>query len=313
MGSNRYAVYFASPLTGGYGEAYSGGNLTPQFAGDGLQDGRRRGRRRLAGVPGGLRGGGADPPRRRRVGARRLRVRGAPPGQGRRAQGQGVRHRARRREPGALRLRQQREVAPPGARRPGHGHGLEEGQGHRLARHAEALGRQARGLRRPLQGHGRAGQGRRRGGRLQARRHGEHGAPAQRRRHLPHAVLAEGQRRVLRGAHGRAHARDDVRQEPGVPAVHAAVRQAQHRQGRTPGWSRDRRAGVRDHLRLRWSVRDQRLDADHAHERHLRPAGHGHDERPATLRRWPSRRAGRASSISGWSTATPTAWPSSSR
>lgn len=32
MGSNRYAVYFASPLTGGYGEAYSGGNLTPQFA-----------------------------------------------------------------------------------------------------------------------------------------------------------------------------------------------------------------------------------------------------------------------------------------
>ena len=32
LGSNRYAVYFASPLTGGYGEAYSGGNLAPQFA-----------------------------------------------------------------------------------------------------------------------------------------------------------------------------------------------------------------------------------------------------------------------------------------
>src|SRR5512146_3052877 len=32
LGSNRYAVYFASPLTGGYGECYSGGNLTPQFA-----------------------------------------------------------------------------------------------------------------------------------------------------------------------------------------------------------------------------------------------------------------------------------------
>ena len=32
LGSNRYALYFASPLTGGYGECYSGGNLTPQFA-----------------------------------------------------------------------------------------------------------------------------------------------------------------------------------------------------------------------------------------------------------------------------------------
>ncbi len=32
LGSNRYSVYFASPLTGGYGECYSGGNLTPQFA-----------------------------------------------------------------------------------------------------------------------------------------------------------------------------------------------------------------------------------------------------------------------------------------
>lgn len=32
LGSNRYSVYFLSPLTGGYGEAYSGGNLAPQFA-----------------------------------------------------------------------------------------------------------------------------------------------------------------------------------------------------------------------------------------------------------------------------------------
>ena len=32
LGSNRYALFFASPLTGGYGECYSGGNLTPQFA-----------------------------------------------------------------------------------------------------------------------------------------------------------------------------------------------------------------------------------------------------------------------------------------
>jgi aldehyde:ferredoxin oxidoreductase len=32
LGSNRYAVYFLSPLTGGYGECYAGGNVTPQFA-----------------------------------------------------------------------------------------------------------------------------------------------------------------------------------------------------------------------------------------------------------------------------------------
>jgi len=32
FGSNRYSVYFLSPLTGGYGECYSGGNVTPQFA-----------------------------------------------------------------------------------------------------------------------------------------------------------------------------------------------------------------------------------------------------------------------------------------
>ena len=32
LGSNRYALYFVSPLTGAYCECYSGGNLTPQFA-----------------------------------------------------------------------------------------------------------------------------------------------------------------------------------------------------------------------------------------------------------------------------------------
>jgi aldehyde:ferredoxin oxidoreductase len=32
FGSNRYAVYFVSPLTGGYCESYSGGNVAAQFA-----------------------------------------------------------------------------------------------------------------------------------------------------------------------------------------------------------------------------------------------------------------------------------------
>ena len=37
FGANRYALYFASPLTGGYGECYSGGNVAPQIAGTGYQ------------------------------------------------------------------------------------------------------------------------------------------------------------------------------------------------------------------------------------------------------------------------------------
>ena len=37
FGSNRYAVYFVSPLTGGYCECYSGGNVTPQFARSGYK------------------------------------------------------------------------------------------------------------------------------------------------------------------------------------------------------------------------------------------------------------------------------------
>jgi len=32
LGSNRYGLFFASPLTNGYAECYSGGYLTPQFA-----------------------------------------------------------------------------------------------------------------------------------------------------------------------------------------------------------------------------------------------------------------------------------------
>ena len=37
LGSNRYSVFFASPLTNGYCEAYSGGNLAPQFAKTGFK------------------------------------------------------------------------------------------------------------------------------------------------------------------------------------------------------------------------------------------------------------------------------------
>jgi aldehyde:ferredoxin oxidoreductase len=36
-GTNRYAVYFLSPLTGGYGEAYAGGKVATQFARSGYR------------------------------------------------------------------------------------------------------------------------------------------------------------------------------------------------------------------------------------------------------------------------------------
>ena len=36
-GSNRYAAFFLSPLTGGYGESYAGGNLASQFARSGYK------------------------------------------------------------------------------------------------------------------------------------------------------------------------------------------------------------------------------------------------------------------------------------
>ena len=57
FGSNRYALYFVSPLTGGYCECYSGGNLTPQFAAHRLQGRHRRGQGRRARLPRDQRGG----------------------------------------------------------------------------------------------------------------------------------------------------------------------------------------------------------------------------------------------------------------
>ncbi len=37
LGGNRYSLFYVSPLTNGYGECYSGGNLAPQFAKTGFK------------------------------------------------------------------------------------------------------------------------------------------------------------------------------------------------------------------------------------------------------------------------------------
>ena len=61
-GTDRYAVYFLSPLTGGYGEAYSGGKVATQFARTGYRMVVLEGQGVLSGLHRGLRREGRDPP-----------------------------------------------------------------------------------------------------------------------------------------------------------------------------------------------------------------------------------------------------------
>ena len=72
LGSNRYALYFASPLTGGYGECYSGGNLTPQFARTGYKVVIVEGKADAPDLPGDQRRGRRVPRRLRPLGHGRL-------------------------------------------------------------------------------------------------------------------------------------------------------------------------------------------------------------------------------------------------
>ena len=126
FGSNRYAVYFLSPLTGGYGECYSGGNVTPQFAQTGYKvvivegasrPGLRRDHRSGATIHPAADLWGLDTYQ-----AEEKLVAHGP-------QSASLRDRTRRREPGALRLHREQQVAQPRARRPGRGHGLQEVKG----------------------------------------------------------------------------------------------------------------------------------------------------------------------------------------
>ena len=161
LGSNRYAVYFASPLTNGYCECYSGGNLTPQFARTGYKvvivEGKADGPVYLEISEEGVR----VPRRRRPLGPRRLRGRRRDRRAHRAQEGAGLRHRPGRREAGALRLRQQQQVAPARPRRPRRRVRQQEPQGHRLARRRPKVEVGApRRVQGAGQGPGRAQQGR---------------------------------------------------------------------------------------------------------------------------------------------------------
>ena len=158
-GSNRYGVFFLSPQTGGYGEAYSGGNLAPQFAGTGYKVVVLEGSAPEPVFVEVAEGRAALHPADRPLGDGHLRGGGAHQGARRRPEGAGLRHRSRRREPAALRLHREQQVAQPRQRRRRRRHGVEERQGRRLPRGAQACGRAPRRLQGP---HPRDGRGRRR-------------------------------------------------------------------------------------------------------------------------------------------------------
>ena len=279
LGSNRYALYFASPLTGGYGECYSGGNLTPQFAKTGYKVVIVEGK--------------ADAPVYLEISEQGAQFHDASDLWGMDAfkaedeilartdaqEGPGLRDRPGRREARQVRLRQQQLLAPARPRRPRRRLRLQEPQGPRLARREEGRGRAAG----RVQGRGprphRAHQGRRRRGRVPARRHAQHGAHHERRQRVPHALLAQGHARELRAHHRRDHAGRARHGQPDLPALRVQVRQAQHGLRGAPRGPRGRGSRVRDRLRVRRPLRDRRLRRDHVAQRHLRPARRRHHGR----------------------------------
>ena len=284
LGSNRYALYFASPLTGGYGECYSGGNLTPQFARTGYKvvivEGKADGRVYLEISEEGVAFHDASDlwgmdafkaedeilartPHKKaqacvigQAGEKLVRFA---------CVNNNYWHQLGRGGPGAV-------------------FGSKNLKG--IVWHGEKKVEVARPGR--LQGRGprphRAHQGRPRRGRLPARRHAQHGAHHERRQRVPHALLAQGHARELRAHHRRDHARRARHRQPDVPAVRVQVRQAQHRvQGAARG-ARGRGSRVRDRLRLRRPLRDRRLRRDHVAQRHLRPPRRRHHGRRQPVR-----------------------------
>ena len=207
FGSNRYAVYFVSPLTGGYCECYSGGNVTPQFAKTGYKVVIVEGR--------------AERPVYLEV------WEPAPPSGRRTTSGVSTPIEAEERlSSAAVRRKRRRASSAPPARSSCAFACIENNKWHSVARggpgavfgsknvkglvfhgEREGRGRPPRRVQGARQGHGRAGQGRSRRRRSTARRHGEHGPHHERRQRLPHPVLDERAARRLRAPDRRDHAR----------------------------------------------------------------------------------------------------------
>ena len=276
FGSNRYAVYFVSPLTGGYCECYSGGNVTPQFARtgykvvilEGASDGRSSSRSRSGAPPSTLPTTcGASTPLRRKRGCRSRpacpRLRPASSGRPARTWCASPASRttsgtvwggavpARSWAPRRSRAWSSTATAPSRWR------------ARRRSRRWSRTWRRAAGTTPGWPP-------------IVAAAPSTWCAPQQ-RPHLSHALLDQGQARGLRAAHRGVHARALRPGQRHLPALHHAVPQAQHRAGGPPPRRpADRGSRVRDDLRLRGPVRDRRLRRDHVPQRHLRPSRRGH-------------------------------------
>ena len=284
LGSNRYALYFASPLTGGYGECYSGGNLTPQFARTGYKVVIVEGK--------------ADGPVYLEVSEEGAAFHDASDLWGMdafKAEDE-ILARTPHKKAQACVIGQAGERLVRfacvnnnywhqlGRGGPGAVYGSKNLKG--VVWHGEKKVEVARPddfkavvrdlIERTKDDAGVGG--------LPARRHAQHGAHHERRQRVPHALLAQGHARELRAHHRRDHAGRARHRQPDVPAVRVQVRQAQHGvQGPARG-TRGRGSRVRDRLRVRRPLRDRRLRRDHVAQRHLRPPRRRHHGRRQPLR-----------------------------
>ncbi len=277
-------VYFASPLTNGYCEAYSGGNLAPQFAKTGFKVVIVEGK--------------ADGPVYLEISEDGVRFHSAEDLWGLDAfeAEDKILERTEHKKAQACVIGQAGENLVRfacvnnnkwhqlGRGGPGAVFGSKNLKGIVWHGDKQGRGRAAGRLQGRRQGPCRAHQGRPRRRRLPARRHAEHGAHHERQERLPDALLAQGHPRGLREHHRRDHAREARHPQRGVPAVRHEVRQAQLRLRGPAQGSRVRGSRVRDRLRLRRPLRDRRLRRADVAQRPLRPLGSRHDDGGQPLR-----------------------------
>ena len=271
FGGNRYAVYFASPLTGGYCECYSGGDVTPQFAKTGYKvvivEGAADKPVYLEMSPSGVQFHDADD----------LWGLGTYDAEEQMVAATGV-------------PKAQACVIGPAGENLVRFACIENNKWHSLGRggpgavmgskkvkgivfHGDKPVQVARpdefkALVRDMAARGKDDPGvaaYRRGGTINMVRimNGQNAFPTR--------YWRKGTARGLRSAHRRDDAREVRHQEQDLSALHHAVREAQHRPRRPAQGSADRGSRVRDALRVRRPVRDRRLRGGHVAQRHLRP------------------------------------------
>ncbi len=284
LGSNRYALYFASPLTGGYGECYSGGNLTPQFARTGYKVVIVEGK--------------ADGPIYLEISEEGAAFHDASDLWGMdafKAEDEILARTPHKKAQACV-------IGPAGEKLvrfacvnnnywhqlgrggPGAVYGSKNLKG--IVWHGEKKVEVARPddykavvrdlIERTKDDAGVAAY--QRGGTLNMVRI-MNGANAFPTRYWRKGTLGE-----LRAHHRRDHARRARHRQSDVPAVRVQVRQAQHRVQGAPRGARGRGSRVRDRVRVRRPLRDRRLRRDHVAQRHLRPSRRRHHGRRQPVR-----------------------------